>query len=287
MKKIQIILGPTGIGKSAYAIDIAQKTGAEIISADAYQVYKDFNIGTAKITKEEQKLVPHHLIDILDPTVPYDVVQFQSRSKQLINALTAKNTPSIICGGTAYYLMAFLYNYDFSQSPESDPVVRDALEERYIKEGKNVLLAELQQIDPILHAKIDQGNPRRLLRALEIYELTGKPPSSFKIEGPLRADCEIIGLTTDRDIVYDKINKRVDQMIQVGLIEEVEQLLSRYPQDAPAFQALGYKQCIAYLQGTCDKTTMIDQIKTLSRRFAKRQMTWFKRIENVNWLQKT
>lgn len=285
MEKISIILGPTGIGKSAYAVDLAQKTGAEIISADAYQVYQHFDIGTGKVTSDEMAGIPHHLIDIIEPTHPYDVVQFQSQTNQIIQ--NKPDTPIIICGGTAYYLMAFLYNYDFSKSPESDPKIRDMLEERLNNDGKETLLEELKQIDPAMFQKIDADNPRRLIRALEIYHLTGQPPSSFKIEGPLRTDCHIIGLTTERDKIYDKINRRVDHMIELGLIEEVEELLNQYPQDAPAFQALGYKQCIDYLQGTCDKDSMIDQIKTLTRRFAKRQLTWFKRLENVNWIKTT
>ena len=284
MKNITVILGPTGIGKSKYAIDLAQQSGAEIISADAFQVYKEFDVGTAKVSLAEQQLVPHHLIDTLTPTTPYSVVQFQQEALSLVQTLTEQKKPIIICGGTAYYLMSFLYNYDFSQSPKSDPIVRAKLEDRLLIEGKDLLLCELKQIDPVLYEKIDQGNPRRLIRALEIFELTGKPPSSFKIEGPLRQDCTIIGLTTDRDTVYDKINTRVDKMIQNGLIEEVSYLLTKFPKTAPAFQALGYKQCIEFLEGKCDKDNTIDQIKTLTRRFAKRQLTWFKRIENVKWI---
>ena len=283
-KDITVILGATGIGKSQLALTLAKEQNAHIISADAFQVYKGMDIGTAKVSKKEQAEVPHYLIDIKTPDQSYSVVEFLKKANQIIQDLRKTATPIIICGGTAFYLRAFLHHYKFDSTDQSQKETRHILEQRLKKEGAQSLWKELQNIDPEMAAIVDIQNHRRLIRALEIYHTTGKQPSSFRThsEDP-RHDCHIIGLTTDREKIYDRINIRVLDMIKKGFIEEVEALLEHYPENSSGFNALGYPQCIDYLKGSISKEEMIQSIQTLTRRFAKRQLTWYKRFKNVHW----
>ena len=287
MEKIKIICGPTAIGKSDLACQEALKTEAEIISADAFQIYKELNIGTAKLLPEEQLGIPHHLIDIQTIDTPYSVVDFQHHAQTIIEEKKRTKTPIIICGGTALYLMAFLYQYAFFDHPKTSDNIRKQLEIDYDTHGLNYLLEILKVKDPSSYMQIDKKNPRRVIRALEIIEITGKPASELRQKEGMRQDCDIYCLKMDRTALYERINLRVDKMIKLGLIEEVESLIKKYPEDSPGFQAIGYKQCIDYLKGRMDKKAMIECIKTLTRRFAKRQMTWFKRFENVKWIETT
>lgn len=285
MKDITVIIGPTGIGKSDHAIQLALKTGAEIISADAFQVYKGMDIGTGKITKSEQNKVPHHLIDILTPDQPFDVTQFISRTNTIIQSLRSQNKPIIICGGTGLYVNAFLYNYTFPPIGEN-PEIRKKLETSLEIDGPQHLWNTLQRIDPDSAAKIPHENSRRVIRALEIYELTGKKASEIQHKhDKIRTDTTLIGLHAKRDIVIKRINTRIDKMITLGLINEVKQLLSTYPPDCKAFEALGYKETIAHLHHHDSLDTLIELIKTRTRQFAKRQMTWFNKLPDVQWLE--
>lgn len=287
MEKIKIICGPTAIGKSDFACHEALKTQAEIISADAFQVYKELNIGTAKLLPEDQMGVLHHLIDIQTIDTAYSVVDFQHHVQAIIEEKKHAKTPIIICGGTAFYLMAFLYQYTFFDNPESSNEIRKQLETEYDTHGLDYLIEKLKTKDLKSYLQIDRKNPRRVMRALEIIEITGKPASQLRQKEGIRNDCDIYCLKMDRNKLYERINFRVDKMIQQGLIEEVESLIKKYPEESPGFQAIGYKQCIDYLKGRMDKKAMIECIKTLTRRFAKRQMTWFKRFENVKWIETT
>tara|TARA_A100001015_G_scaffold96156_1_gene106883 strand:+ start:2258 stop:3121 length:864 start_codon:yes stop_codon:yes gene_type:complete len=284
MKKktlITYIIGPTGIGKSSYAIKLAQELNAEIISADAYQVYKGMDIGTAKISKEEQKIVPHHLIDIRNPDEAYNVTDFLNYTKEII-----KNTKKhiIICGGNGLFARAFLYNYAFPNAP-SNPKIRKKLENQYGTGGKQSLWNLLNSIDPISASKIHPNNRHHLLRALEIFEITKKPASHIKHQSTHpRNDTKIIGLTTDKNRVINRIHTRVDSMIKQGLIEEVSKLKKEdYTQNLPALKCIGYKECFDYLNNSITLEEMIDLIKVHTQQFSKQQMTWFKKIQNVTW----
>ena len=231
MKKTQIkdpdihyIIGPTAIGKSDQAISLAKKLNADIISADAYQVYIGMDIGTAKTNPHEQQGITHHLIDIKHPTEPYNVTNFIQLTNDLIQQARATNKASIICGGNGLFARAFLYSYTFPAA-KSDPKIRARLEEHYHTGNKQKLWEELNSKDPISAAKIHPNNKHHLLRALEILSITGQPASSIKKQQPtIRKDTKVIGLSTDRSRVVSRINNRVDSMIKEGLIDEVTAL---------------------------------------------------------------
>jgi len=285
MKDILVVLGPTGIGKSDFSINYAQKHNAEIISADAFQVYKGMDIGTAKISKKEQELIPHHLIDILNPDQPYDVTQFITQTEKIIADLHTKNKQPILCGGTGLYIQAFLYGYQFPTVGE-DTAFRNDLETQLATKGQDWLWQTLHTIDPVSASKIPPQNTRRVIRALEIHHLTQKKPSEVQIQQPtIRSDVHLMGLTSSRDIIIDRINRRVDLMFKKGLIEEVRHLINLYPKTCKAFEALGYKETIQYLEGHITLNEVKELIKIKTRQFAKRQMTWFKRLPNVTWIE--
>jgi tRNA dimethylallyltransferase len=279
-KKITVIIGPTAAGKSEYALALAKKTGAEIISADAYQVYKGLDIGTAKVSVKERNHVPHHFIDIKLPTESYNVTQFLKDAHAVINTLKSRQTPIIICGGTGLYIRSFLYNYQF---PEK---INTPTETHLDKLTPKALWSQLHAIDPPTAEQLPYQNKRRVIRALEIFHETGQKPSEVKKQSAtIRPDIQLIGLHYPRDILIQRINHRVDQMITNGLIDEITHLLqSGVPSTAQSLQAIGYKEIVAYLNKDYSKDTAIEQIKIKTRQFAKRQMTWFNKLPNVKWI---
>jgi tRNA dimethylallyltransferase len=284
---ITIVIGPTAIGKSAYAIKLAQETGAEIISADAFQVYKYMDIGTAKVSEKEQSLVKHHLIDILEPNEPYSVANFLELSEAVISDLNSKNKPIIICGGTGFYINAFLYGFKFSKNLQIDKNLIANLTQESESIGKIEMWNRLKAIDSESAEIIDPGNVRRVIRALAIYEQTHEKPSSLRTEkGEPRKDVELLGLSAPRELINERINKRVDSMIELGLIDEIKNLLSQgFSPECQAFQALGYKEIISHLDNPTSNTIteVIELVKLRTRQFAKRQMTWFRKFDYVNW----
>ena len=283
---ILYIIGPTAIGKSDYAIKLAQQYCTSIISADAYQVYKYMDIGTAKISKEQQQLVKHHLIDTHLPTEAYNVVSFLEQTKSIISNNRKQQKPTIICGGNGLYLKSFIHNYTFPKA-KSDPTLRQTLESDYLNLGKQHMWEKLSAIDPISATSIHPNNKHHLLRALEIAYITNKAPSQQKIQRSARTDTKIIGLTSDRNRVISNINKRVSLMIKNGLIEEVNNLLAKgYDETLPSFNCIGYKEVIQFLKGRITSDKMIELINIHTSQFSKRQMTWFKKIQNVNWKTK-
>jgi tRNA dimethylallyltransferase len=283
-KDITLIIGPTAIGKSDLAIEYAKKNNSEIISADAFQVYKYMDIGTAKVPLTIRNKIPHHLIDIKEPNESYSVAEFLSLSEKIITNLRKKNTPIIICGGTGMYINAFLYNYKFQDKTEN-PKLREKIQKEAEEIGPIKLWEKLNNIDPKSANIIDPNNVRRTIRALEVYYQTDTLPSKIRTKSASqRQDVNIIGLSSERKTIVERINIRVDQMIENGLIEEVKNILDMaYDQNAQAFEALGYKETIKYLNGSITKEEMINLIKVKTRQFAKRQMTWFKKIENIQW----
>ncbi|MDA1353086.1 MAG: tRNA (adenosine(37)-N6)-dimethylallyltransferase MiaA [bacterium] len=285
MTPIQVVIGPTAVGKSDFALTLAQSTGAHIISADAIQVYKGMDIGSAKLPIEERRGIPHHLIDTRTPENTYSVADFLEECRSKVAELQRKNTPIVICGGTALYVRSFLHNYEFAPKSPNDAVLRDELNHLYETGGIDALVALLENEAPERLALIDTHNPRRVQRAIEQHRLGISIEDSTRHAPEPRNDCKITGLNMDRDALYERINRRVDHMIEIGLIDEVESLLKTYPKDTPALTALGYKECIQFLSGSIHKSEMIELIKQKTRNFAKRQLTWYRKFSNVTWIQ--
>ena len=289
--KITVIIGPTASGKSDYAIQLAQKIDAEIISADAYQIYKGLDIGTAKVTPSQQALIPHHLIDIKAPTASYNVTEFITQSKQIIKHIRSRQKPIIICGGTGFYIRSFLYDYQFPTP--STPTKKTTPSTHLEKSPSQDLWKQLNDIDPETAEKIPYQNKRRIIRALTIFYETNQKPSQIKQQRDIiRSDVKLIGLRYPRTTLIQRINTRIDQMIKNGLVDEVTQLLHTgvHP-TAQSLQAIGYKEIVDYL--TPQKNThingatlndTIERIKIKTRQFSKRQMTWFKKFPHVQWI---
>ncbi|MBE5831291.1 MAG: tRNA (adenosine(37)-N6)-dimethylallyltransferase MiaA [Butyrivibrio sp.] len=288
-QKLVILTGPTAVGKSKLSIELAKRIGGEIISADSMQVYKYMNIGTDKISKEKMDGVPHHLIDFLEPTEDFNVFMFQKLVKEKIAEIAARGNVPVLVGGTGFYIQAVLYDIDFTETDEDDKV-RTLLEERAAKEGAHVLFEQLKQVDPESADIIHENNVKRVIRALEYYEKTGKPISEHNREQHEKVspyDFRYFVLTDDRKTLYSRIDKRVDQMMEEGLLQEVKDLEKlNIPKTATSMQSLGYREIIGYLNGEYDLDRAVYLIKLNTRHFAKRQLTWFRREKDVIWIDK-
>ena len=276
-KQIAVILGPTATGKSHCGIALAQALDGEIISGDSMLVYRGMDIGTAKPTAEELALVPHHMVDILPPEASFNVVDFKERADEI----TARGKLPIIVGGTGLYIKALLEDYKFSSKGE-DSALRAELEAVLAEQGKEALYARLEKSAPAEAGKIDINNTRRVIRAIEAAE-SGDDLSHSKSE-ELVYDAAVFGLRMERSVLYERINRRVDIMLEQGLIEETRRLLEEgVPETAQSMQAIGYRQTVLYLKGEWDKATAVDKIKQATRNFAKRQFTWYKKMPYVKW----
>ncbi len=288
-QKLVILTGPTAVGKSKLSIELAKRIGGEIISADSMQVYKYMNIGTDKISKEKMGGVPHHLIDFLEPTQDFNVFMFQKLVKEKISEIAERGNVPILVGGTGFYIQAVLYDIDFTETDENDEY-RIALEKRAEDEGTHVLFEELKQVDPESAEIIHENNVKRVIRALEYYKKTGKPISEHNKEQHEKSspyDFRYFVLTDDRKTLYSRIDKRVDQMMEDGLLEEVKSLEKlNIPRTATSMQSLGYREIIGYLDGDYDLERAVYLIKLNTRHFAKRQLTWFRREKDVIWIDK-
>ncbi len=290
MKKPLIVLtGPTAVGKTELSIRLAGAIGGEIISADSMQVYKYMDIGTAKISTAEMGGIPHYLIDILEPDEEFNVVKFKEYAGKCMEQIYALGKIPIIVGGTGFYIQAVLYGIDFKENGE-DTTYRQQMEELYKKEGAEYLHAKLAQIDPSSAQAIHPNNVKRVIRALEYYDQTGSRISEHneeqrKNESPY--DFCYFVLNNHREVLYERINRRVDLMMEAGLVQEVKQLLERgLSADMVSMQGLGYKEIVRYLLGECSLEEAVYTIKRDTRHFAKRQLTWFKREKEVTWIQK-
>ena len=288
-QKLVVITGPTAVGKTKLSIELAKQIGGEIISADSMQVYKFMNIGTDKISPDKMDGVPHHLIDFLDPHEDFNVFSFQKLVKEAIADIASRGKVPIIVGGTGFYIQAVLYDIDFTETDE-DESYRHELEERAKTEGVHVLHEELRAVDPESAIAIHENNSKRVIRALEYYKKTGKKISQHNTEQHERTspyDFKYFVLTDDRSVLYSRIEKRVDQMIEDGLEREVKELLGMdIPRDATSMQGLGYREMIGFLEGEYDLERAVYLIKRNTRHFAKRQLTWFKRERDVIWIDK-
>lgn len=284
-----IVTGPTAVGKTAISIALAKKIGGEIISADSMQVYRHMDIGSAKVTPEEMEGVPHHLIDICDPAEDYNVVAFQKSCKAAIAEILERGKIPILAGGTGFYIQAVLRDIDFTENRE-EPLFRKSLEEEAVQRGPQVLHDRLAQVDPQAAKKIPAGNVKRVIRALEFFHLTGQKISEHNEREKERGDaynaCYFV-LDDDRNRLYERIDLRVDQMLEKGLVEEVEKLKAMgCVRGMTSMQGIGYKEILDYLNGECTLEEAVYRIKRDTRHFAKRQLTWFRREPEVIWIHR-
>jgi len=287
-KNIIILLGQTGVGKTKLSLGLAGQTGnTEIISADSMQIYKYMNIGTDKPNQVILNTIKHHMIDIIEPDQPFDVLQYCEKANKTILDISKRKKIPIIVGGTGLYISSMIS--PLFLGPGKDPEVRRVLNEKAEKHGIHYLYTQLSGIDPECAQKIHPNDLYRIIRALEVFEITGKTMSSQReshaVEN-LHFNFHIFGLYRNREVVYEKINARVDEMIKQGLIDEVKLLRQMgYKDDLNAMQGSGYKQVNKYLNAEYGKETAIDRIKIDTRHYAKRQMTWFKhKIKNIEWI---
>ena len=286
--KLIIIAGPTGVGKSAAAIELAQIIGGEIISADSMQIYKHMDIGTAKVTPKEMGSINHYLIDQLTPDEEFNIYVFKEMAEAAILKIRANGHVPIICGGTGFYIQALLYDIEFEE--EIDDGYRKYLEELLDSEGNTYLHDMLREVDPVSASKIHANDSKRVIRALVFSHNNNRPISEHNIEQEIKTspyDFTYFVLTDDRQIIYDNIDKRVDKMIESGLVEEVSALCKRgYGRELVSMQGLGYKEIISYLNNEITLDEAIRIIKRDTRHFAKRQLTWYKRESNTIFINK-
>lgn len=288
-KPLVILTGPTAVGKTKLSIELAKALDGEIISADSMQVYRYMDVGTAKITKDEMDGVTHYLIDEIDPREEFNVVKFQTLAKHYMEDIYRKEKVPIIVGGTGFYIQSVLYDINFAEN-EEDTTYRMELEELAKQKGANYLHEMLKDIDPISYESIHENNIKRVIRALEYYKQTGTPISAHneeqrKNESPYAFTYFV--LNNEREVLYKNIDKRVDIMVDNGLLDEVKHLKDLgYTRDLVSMQGLGYKEILAYLDGECTLEEAIYILKRDTRHFAKRQLTWFKREKDVTWVNK-
>lgn len=288
MKKPLIVIGgPTACGKTGFSIRLAKEIGGEVISADSMQIYRYMDIGTAKVTPEEADGIPHYLIDELNPDEEYNVMLFQQKAKAYMEEIWAKGRIPILVGGTGFYINALLYDNDFTET-ENDSSYREECYRIAKEEGAEVLYARLQEIDPAYAKNIHANNVKRVTRALEYHYLTGQKFSEHNAEQKEKEspyNAAVLLLTMERETLYARIEQRIDLMMEQGLLAEVKGLLEKgYSPDLVSMQGIGYKEFVPYFRGECTLEEAVVQLKTNTRRFAKRQLTWFKRQIDGLWI---
>lgn len=288
-KPLIILTGPTAVGKTKASIGLAKAVDGEIISADSMQIYRHMDIGSAKIKPEEMEGIPHHLIDVLEPDDEFHVVKFQQLAKKAMREIWERGHIPIVTGGTGFYIQALLYDIDFDENEKED-ACRKELEAYAREHGAEALHEKLALVDPASAEMIHPNNIKRVIRALEFYEQTGKRISEHNETQRQRESPYVFAyfvLTDDRAHLYERINRRVDQMIEEGLVNEVQALKDKgYTKQLVSMQGLGYKEILDYLDGNCTLEEAIYTIKRDTRHFAKRQLTWFKRERDVIWINK-
>ena len=289
-RPLVILTGPTAVGKTALSIALAKAIGGEIISADSMQVYRHMDIGSAKITPEEMEGIPHYLIDVLEPDQEFNVVVFQELAKQAAAEIYSRGHIPIVAGGTGFYIQALVYDIDFTENDE-DTAFRRTLEEQAKREGAEALYERLRAVDPESCESIHAHNIKRVIRAIEFYEKTGKKISEHNREqrqNDSPYNFAYFVLNDDRERIYERINVRVDLMMAQGLVEEVRALReSGCRKEMVSMQGLGYKELLSYLEGKTSMEEAVYLIKRDTRHFAKRQLTWFRREKEVIWIDKT
>ena len=285
MKKIIVVAGPTAVGKTEYAIEIAEAVGGEIVSADSMQLYKFMDIGSAKPTTEERARVPHYLVDEIDPRVPFSVASYQKLAKRAINEIFSKGKTPVISGGTGLYINSLVYDMDFSAPPAGDDY-RKRLEALAEEKGKEYLYCMLKEKAPDMAERIHPNNLKKVIRGLEVLETSGKEINPFSQSFKKTADYDtlMIGLSRDRDELYERINHRVDVLMDLGLADEVRALMDMgLTENNISMKGIGYKEIIGALNGEYDISEAIYLIKRNTRHYAKRQLTWMKRYDDMKW----
>jgi len=282
--KLVVIAGATATGKSAISVELAQKIDAEIINADSMQVYRGMDIGTAKISVSERQLIPHHMLDVLDVSQDSTVAWFQDEARKLIDEIHSRGKSVVIVGGTGLYIKSVIDELNF---PDTDPMVRHTLNKEAEEQGIDAMFARLEKLDPAAAIAIDRANLRRIIRALEVIEITGKPftanlPREASVRYPAARQ---FGLVMDRDQLSERIDQRVNQMFENGLVAEVQKLVAAgLLQGRTAQRALGYSQVLAQLKGEVSLDAAIEETKRATRQYARRQETWFSRDSRIKWI---
>lgn len=287
-QRVLVIVGPTAVGKTELTLRLAEQLWGEVVSADSMQVYKGMNIGTAKPGREDLLRVPHHLIDVVEPGEAFSAADYQRLARSAVDDVSSRGKLPIISGGTGLYIRAAVDEYNFIPV-DNNYEVRNHLKRQVREAGLEALYQRLQSIDPTVAARIHSNDERRILRALEVYETTGRPMSFWESQKDATQsiyDAAFIGLNRPREELYARINLRVEQMIDDGLVEEVKGLLARGISFV-ANQALGYKELVPYLEGRCTLEEAKEIIKLQTRRYAKRQLTWFRAESRVQWVEAT
>lgn len=285
-EKVIVICGPTASGKTAMSIELAKKINGEIVSCDSMQIYKEMDIGTAKPTREEMQGIKHYMIDIISPDQRYSVADYKRDAKTAIREILKKGKTPIVVGGTGLYVDSLIYEIEY-QDIKFDEEYRKELEKQAREKGLNTLYEEAKKIDPEAILKISPNDQKRILRILEIYHATGMTKTEQEKKSREKEpefDYKVYALNMPREKLYERINLRVDLMIKQGLIKEVEEIYHKYSEFPTAMQGLGYKEVVEYLKGNLTKEEMIEKIKQETRRYAKRQMTWFRKNKQTIWL---
>jgi tRNA dimethylallyltransferase len=288
MQKLLILTGPTGIGKTKISIELAKELNGEVISADSMQIYKYMDIGSAKVKNEEMMGVPHHLIDIVDPDTNFSVSDYKILAENAIMKISKKNKLPIVVGGTGLYINSLIYDYGFTEA-QIDEGYRLQLENIAELKSKDYLHEMLKDIDKTSYDKLFPNDLKRVIRALEVYKLTGKPISSFNKVNLLEEKYDVFYfvLTMKREVLYERINKRVEKMLDEGLLLEVTKLKDKgYTSDMQSMKGIGYKELLYYLEGKISFESAVDIIKQGSRNYAKRQLTWFRKEKKAIWIDK-
>ncbi len=286
MSKLLAIVGPTCSGKSALAMILASRLHGEIVSADSRQIYKYLDIGTSKPSLEDRRNVPHHFVDMLDPAEEYSAGTFGVEARKTIEEIVSRHRQPILVGGSGLYVKGVIDG--FFEGPAKDPEVREMLEERLRNEGGQGLLETLQRVDPVSAVAMDSSKPRRIIRALEVFYITGKPISQHHREQPrtMWMECVQVGIEWPRADLYARIDNRVDRMFDQGLLEEVKQLQAKgFKRTLNALNSVGYKEVFDFLEGKTSQDEMVALIKRNTRRFAKRQLTWFRADKRMRWIK--
>ena len=283
-----VIAGPTASGKSNLAVELAKRINGEIISADSMQIYKDMDIGTAKITEQEMQGINHYMLDFVSPNERYSVSSYKKQAEKCIEEILSKGKTPIICGGTGLYIDSLIYNIEFLEE-EIDETYRNELNEIARKDGLEKLYNMAIEIDKEAMQKISKNDQKRIIRVLEIYHKTGKTKTQQDLESrknEVKYNYKVFAINMDREVLYDRINRRVDKMINEGLVEEVKSILQKYNEFPTAMQGLGYKEVVDYLNKNLTKEEMIEKLKMETRRYAKRQITWFKKNKETYWIDR-
>ncbi len=288
--RVLCIVGPTASGKTALAVSLARELNGEVISCDSMQIYRELSIGTAKPTVDEMQGIPHHMLDFADPRVPFSCADYVIMAARCANEILSRGKLPVFCGGTGLYLDNTIKGTAFSDEPDTDSSVRDALNAEYARDGIDGIYARLSEIDPASAAAIHKNNTKRVLRALEIYLVTGKTKTAWDAAShstpPMFDACYICLDYKDRSILHDRINRRVTAMLENGLLEEVRRLYADgyLPDGSTAAQAIGYKEFLSCLRGDITVEAAAEQLRAATRQYAKRQLTWFRRNPDMHYL---